>query len=123
MPYDSNAELPDNVRNNLPSHAQEIYRKAFNSAWKEYRKPQGRRGDSDREETAHKVPGLPSKRSITRMARSGCGINPDTGGTYSCVRVIRGGGRSASYLPPGFLHLRIKPVSAMNRRSSLPLAD
>lgn len=55
MPYDSNSELPDSVRNNLPSHAQEIYRNAFNSAWEEYRKPEDRRGDSDREETAHKV--------------------------------------------------------------------
>lgn len=55
MPYNSKAELPDSVRNNLPSHAQEIYRKAFNSAWEEYRKPADRRGESDREETAHKV--------------------------------------------------------------------
>lgn len=55
MPYDSNSELPDNVRSNLPSHAQEIYRKAFNSAWDEYCKPEDRRGDADREETAHKV--------------------------------------------------------------------
>jgi cation transport regulator len=55
MPYDSDSELPDNVRDNLPSHAQEIYRKAFNSAWDEYRKPEDRRGDAGREETAHKV--------------------------------------------------------------------
>lgn len=55
MPYDSKSELPDNVRNTLPAHAQEIYRKAFNSAWEEYRKPEDRRGDSGREETAHKV--------------------------------------------------------------------
>lgn len=55
MPYDRNSELPDSVRNNLPSHAQEIYRKAFNSAWEEYRKPEDRRGDADREETAHRV--------------------------------------------------------------------
>lgn len=55
MPYDRNSELPDSVRNNLPPHAQEIYRKAFNSAWEEYRKPEDRRGDADREETAHRV--------------------------------------------------------------------
>jgi len=55
MPYDKNSELPDSVRDNLPEHAQEIYRKAFNSAWKEYDKPEERRGDSSREATAHKV--------------------------------------------------------------------
>ncbi|TYC53130.1 hypothetical protein FMN52_18575 [Marinobacter sp. BW6] len=33
-PYKSNSELPASVRNNLPAHAQEIYRKAFNTAWK-----------------------------------------------------------------------------------------
>jgi cation transport regulator len=55
MPYDNKADLPDNVKDNLPSHAQEIYLKAFNSAWDEYRDPEDRRGNDDREETAHKV--------------------------------------------------------------------
>lgn len=55
MPYDSNSDLPENVRDNLPSHAQEIYRKSFNSAWDEYKDPDDRGGDAGREETAHKV--------------------------------------------------------------------
>lgn len=55
MPYNSNEELPDNVRNNLPEHGQQIYRKAFNSAWDEYKNPEDRRGDDDREEVSHKV--------------------------------------------------------------------
>lgn len=55
MPYKSNDELPDSVRNNLPKHAQDIYRKAFNSAWEEYKNPEDRRGDDSREEVAHKV--------------------------------------------------------------------
>jgi cation transport regulator len=45
MPYDSLNDLPDQVKNNLPHHAKEIYKEAFNSASKEYEK----------EETAHKV--------------------------------------------------------------------
>ncbi|WP_404429078.1 ChaB family protein [Sutcliffiella horikoshii] len=45
MPYDSLKELPDGVRDNLPKHAQEIYKEAFNSASDQY----------DKEETAHKV--------------------------------------------------------------------
>lgn len=55
MPYDSNEDLPANVRDVLPPHAQDIYRAAFNNAWKEYADPSRRRGDADREETAHKV--------------------------------------------------------------------
>jgi cation transport regulator len=43
------------VKNNLPEHAQEIYRAAFNSAWGEYDKPEERRGDATRKETAHRV--------------------------------------------------------------------
>ena len=55
MPYRSTSDLPDNVRNVLPAHAQEIYMEAFNSAWDQYDRPEERRGDSSREETAHRV--------------------------------------------------------------------
>ena len=33
MPYSANAYLPPSVRNHLPSHAQDIYREAFNHAY------------------------------------------------------------------------------------------
>ena len=36
MPYKDLDDLPASVRNNLPKHAQEIYRAAFNNAWREY---------------------------------------------------------------------------------------
>lgn len=36
MPYSTVSELPDSVKDNLPHHAQEIYRAAFNNAWDEY---------------------------------------------------------------------------------------
>ena len=55
MPYPSVDDLPDPVQENLPKHAQEIYKEAFNSAWDEYKSPGERRGDASREETAHKV--------------------------------------------------------------------
>ena len=54
MPYKKISELPDSVKDNLPRHAQEIYMEAFNSAWDEYDRPEERRGDASREETAHK---------------------------------------------------------------------
>ncbi len=55
MPYNSISELPDSVRDNLPKHAQEIYKEAFNSAWDHYADPEKRRDDASREETAHRV--------------------------------------------------------------------
>jgi len=55
MPYRTNQELPDSVKSVLPSHAQDIYRKAFDNAWSEYTDPAKRRGSESREEAAHKV--------------------------------------------------------------------
>ena len=55
MPYSRKSELPDSVKDNLPAHAQDIYKEAYNSAWDEYKDPDDRRGDDSREEVAHKV--------------------------------------------------------------------
>jgi cation transport regulator len=55
MPYKQTSDLPESVTNVLPSHAQDIYKEAFNSAWDEYKRPEDRRDDADREEVAHKV--------------------------------------------------------------------
>lgn len=49
MPYASNTDLPPRIRHVLPSHAQDIYRAAFNNAFGSY-------ADSvRREEIAHRV--------------------------------------------------------------------
>jgi len=45
MPYEKPTDLPDNVRDNLPKHAQEIYRAAYNSAEEQY----------DEEDRRHRV--------------------------------------------------------------------
>lgn len=55
MPYKNNSELPDSIKNNLPSHAQNIYREAFNHAFIEYQDPLKRRDAASVEETARKV--------------------------------------------------------------------
>jgi len=55
MPYQTNADLPQDVKDALPQHGQEIYRKAFNSAFKQYDEPEERRADRSRESTAHAV--------------------------------------------------------------------
>ncbi len=46
MPYKTTSDLPDSVKDNLPAHAQDIYKEAYNSAWDEY--------DHD-EERSHRV--------------------------------------------------------------------
>lgn len=55
MPYDRITSLPKWVKNNLPKHAQEIYKEAYNSAYDQYKDPEDRRGDESREEVSHKV--------------------------------------------------------------------
>ncbi|NLX11655.1 MAG: putative cation transport regulator ChaB [Chloroflexi bacterium] len=77
MPYDKVSDLPESVRDNLPKHAQEIYRKAFNSAWEEYSDPDDRRDDASREETAHKVAWGAVKRSYEKEEASGKWVKKD----------------------------------------------
>jgi cation transport regulator len=51
MPYARNSDLPERVRKNLPLHAQDIFRSAFNAAWEQY----AGHGEPRREEIAHRV--------------------------------------------------------------------
>lgn len=55
MPYKKIQDLPEQVSNNLPKHAQEIYLAAYNNAWDQYKESKDREGDASREETSHKV--------------------------------------------------------------------
>lgn len=67
MPYKSIEDLPSSVRDNLPTHAQEIYKEAFNSAYDEY----AERGPEGREETAHKVAWTAVKKKYKKDEQSG----------------------------------------------------
>ena len=49
MPYLSNEDLPISVRGHLPDHGQDIFREAFNHAWRQYA------ADPRQEEIAHRV--------------------------------------------------------------------
>lgn len=71
MPYPTKSDLPDNVRNVLPEHAQEIYVEAYNSAWDQYDQPGERRDDASREETAHRVAWAAVKRKYQKDEESG----------------------------------------------------
>jgi cation transport regulator len=71
MPYDTNEDLPDNVRTVLPAAAQTIFRKVYNSAWDEYEDPQKRRGHESREEVANKVAWNAVKQQFEKDENSG----------------------------------------------------
>lgn len=51
MPYKSNDELPEQIKGNLPEHAQEVWRETFNSAEKQYEDPEKRRDPSEDADT------------------------------------------------------------------------
>jgi cation transport regulator len=66
MPYTSNQDLPRSVRQHLPAHAQDIFRSAFNSAWRTYR-------DTDPariEEIAHRVAWAAVKKRYRKLGDS-----------------------------------------------------
>lgn len=55
MPYEDLEKLPQNVKNVLPKHGQEIFQKAYNNAWDQYKDPKKRRGNESREAVSQKV--------------------------------------------------------------------
>ncbi len=50
MPYRTNSDLPPSVQHVLPAHAQDIYRAAFNGAWRRFRG-----AESEREARCHRI--------------------------------------------------------------------
>jgi cation transport regulator len=60
MPYSSNADLPPAVRDHLPSHAQDIFRAAFNNAYEAHKQ------DPRREEAARRIAWAAVKRSYVK---------------------------------------------------------
>lgn len=71
MPYTQNSDLPESVREHLPKHAQDIFRKAYNSAWDEYANPSRRQGNESREEAAFKVAWAAVKHEYEKDDRTG----------------------------------------------------
>ena len=61
MPYRVNADLPASVRAQLPDHAQDIYREAFNHAYAAHE------GDVRQEEAAHRIAWAAVKRSYVKV--------------------------------------------------------
>lgn len=55
MPYKTISDLPESLQGHLPKHAQEIYMKAFNSAYHIYADPEKRRDDQSLDATAARI--------------------------------------------------------------------
>ena len=62
MPYKDISDLPENVREHLPKHAQEIYLAAYNNAWDEY---------GHDEERAHRIAWSAVKKKYQKDEASG----------------------------------------------------
>ncbi len=60
MPYEFNEDLPPSVQNHLPPHAQDIYREAFNNAYRQHAR------DTRQEEAAHRIAWAAVKRSYVK---------------------------------------------------------
>ncbi len=61
MPYRTNQDLPPAVRNNLPAHAQDIFRAAFNSAFASHKQ------EPDCEERAMRIAWAAVKHSFEKV--------------------------------------------------------
>lgn len=70
--YDTEEDLPENLQETLPLHAQHIYRQAFNHAIDQYQDPEKRRDKNDDPEAiAHKVAWAAVKHKYAK-GKDGC---------------------------------------------------
>lgn len=67
------AELPKDVREKLPIHAQEIYKKAYNYAWDRFSSPGTQQTLSLRQDIAHKVAWTAVKNTYSASENQGRG--------------------------------------------------
>ncbi|CDK70316.1 Cation transport regulator chaB [Klebsiella pneumoniae IS22] len=88
MPYKTKSDLPESVKHVLPSHAQDIYKEAFNSAWDQYKDKEDRRDDASREETAHKVAWAAVKHEYAKGMMINGIKNRKTGSLVKAIRAV-----------------------------------
>jgi cation transport regulator len=71
MPYRTVQDLPLNLRELLPEHAQEIFLKSFNNAWEEYQNTTTRPAETSQEELAFRVAWNAVKKKYAKNKRTG----------------------------------------------------
>jgi len=67
MPYRTDRELRPGVKDNLPPHAQDIYRESIHNAFATNKKASKRRGNESQEEVAHKVAWAAGKQKYEKV--------------------------------------------------------
>lgn len=81
MSFCTNEELPDSVRNNLPTRAQVIYREAYNEAWSRFSYLASRpKGQTLRDENAHRAGWRAVRAQYKR--RDGRWVRVDNSGSF-----------------------------------------
>lgn len=70
MPYRTIQDLPPNLQQILPEHAQEIFVSSFNSAWEEYRN-NNHSDNSSQEEIAFRIAWSAVKRKYVKDEQTG----------------------------------------------------
>ncbi len=71
MPYQTVQDLPINLREILPAHAQEIFVKSFNNAWQEYQDAANRPENISQEEIAFRTAWNAVKKKYAKNKRTG----------------------------------------------------
>lgn len=71
MPYHTVQDLPLNLRELLPDHAQEIFLKSFNNAWEEYQGVADRPENISQEEATFRVAWNAVKKKYVKNKRTG----------------------------------------------------
>jgi cation transport regulator len=71
MPYPNRADLPEPVKHVLPAGGEEIYQKAFNAAYEEYKDPAKRTKGGSREDVARRVAWSAVKRVYKKNEATG----------------------------------------------------
>ena len=96
MPYAANHELPASVRNHLPDHAQDIFRAAFNNAWRSHS------AEPDHEATCFRIAWAAVRRSYRKVGNNwepreaGWGERTQTSGLLSNFSNGIGASRSST---------------------------
>jgi cation transport regulator len=70
-PKKSQKDMPENLKNVLPEHAQHIYKAAHHQALEQYKDPAKRRGNDDLETVANKVAWAAVKEEYKKEKSSG----------------------------------------------------
>lgn len=116
MPYKTRAELPGSVKDNLPDKAQDIYKEAFNNAWKQFADPSKLKYGGDQESASHRVAWSAVKKKYFKNEK---GKWVTKKWSLSGKTVIMSFRRKPNEILAGLTKLKKKPKSASSKSNTL----